>query len=176
MTARRRRSHLAAALLIGAAAGGCGALEPWLVQTGEAGARVLLDLLITGAQNEILDALQTPPVPGDGEPPPPDDPVLAGQEIYTANGCWVCHCEDARGGCALDAPSNRNAGFVLLDSILRGDAEHAGGKFNLSDQELQQLEAFLASLGSRRTAHAGPLIQRTGAAAGRTATHPGRTR
>ena len=167
---------MAAALLTGAAAGGCGALEPWLVQTGEASARVILDLLITGLQNEILDALQTPPTPSDGEPPPPADPVAAGEEIFTVNGCWVCHCEDARGGCALDAPSNRNASFELLDAILRGDAEHAGGKFNLSDQELQQLEAFLASFGSRRTAHAGPLILRTGAAAGRIETHPGRTR
>lgn len=74
-----------------------------------------------------------------GDPP-------AGQTSYNALGCASCHCGDASGGCALDAPSLTGSNAASLDDHLRGDATHVGGKFDLSDQEIVDLEAYLASL------------------------------
>ena len=53
---------------------------------------------------------------------------------------------DAAGGCALDAPGLQGASADVLDSNLRGDDAHAGGKFELSDQDISDLEAYVASL------------------------------
>lgn len=75
-----------------------------------------------------------------------DGDAAAGEDVYTANSCGACHCADASGGCALDAPSLHDASAEMLNSRPRGDGEHTGGKFDLSDQDISDLGAYLASL------------------------------
>lgn len=70
----------------------------------------------------------------------------AGETLFTANACGACHCADASGGCALEAPSIQGVSTDLLDSKLRGNDAHTGGKFGLSDQDIADLGAYLASL------------------------------
>ena len=69
----------------------------------------------------------------------------AGEPIFASLGCAACHCADAIGGCALEAPSLVGVGSATLDELLRGDAAHPGGKFDLDDQGIADLAAFLAS-------------------------------
>ena len=73
--------------------------------------------------------------------------AAAGETIFTANGCGSCHCADASGGCALDAPALLDADFETLDEFLRGDSPHTGGKHDLTDQDILDLQAYLGGLG-----------------------------
>ena len=95
---------------------------------------------------------------GDGDGPPDQgggtgggptgltgDPA-AGQTVFTANNCAACHCADASGGCALSAPPIAGVTAETLDGVLRGDQAHPT-KVELSDQDLGDLQAYLASLG-----------------------------
>lgn len=72
------------------------------------------------------------------------DPA-AGETVYAANGCTACHCEEAAGGCALSAPAIIDTAAQLLDDFLRGDEFHPT-KIDLTDQEIVDLQAYLASL------------------------------
>jgi len=72
------------------------------------------------------------------------DPV-AGESFYIDAVCAACHCADATGGCALDAPSLIGASVDTLEAVLVGDAEHPGGKQDASADDLANLEAYLAS-------------------------------
>ncbi|NOT02256.1 MAG: hypothetical protein HOP29_16740 [Phycisphaerales bacterium] len=73
--------------------------------------------------------------------------VTAGQTLYADNGCTACHCADASGGCLLDAPALIGVGEDELFGFLVGTATaHPGGKFEFDDQDLLDLEAYLASL------------------------------
>jgi cytochrome c553 len=65
--------------------------------------------------------------------------------VFTANNCAGCHCADASGGCALSAPPIIGVTAEMLDSVLRGDQAHPT-KVELSDQDLADLQAYLASL------------------------------
>ncbi|MCH8242631.1 MAG: hypothetical protein IH897_08480, partial [Planctomycetes bacterium] len=57
-----------------------------------------------------------------------------------------CHCADAGGGCALDVPALHDADGEKLDEFLRGDTPHTGGKYDLTDQDILDLQAYLAGL------------------------------
>lgn len=70
----------------------------------------------------------------------------AGEQLYMDLVCAACHCADASGGCALDAPSLVGVDLDELEDTLVGDDDHPGGKFDLSAEDLQNLEAYLASL------------------------------
>lgn len=146
------------------AACGCGFdLNEFLHQAGDSGGRVLVDVLLTDLANaaaearEQADAPEAPdPIDDDtddtgdsGDVPPPGDLELdaeAGESVYTSNNCGGCHCADASGGCALSAPSLIGLAVEILDDSLLGDAPHVGGKFDLSTQDLADLEAYLAGL------------------------------
>lgn len=153
----------AAALFLGLA--GCGTnLEELLYQSVTALGRTAFDVFLTEVANDLADALDRDDMPpddgddngdngGDGDGNGGDgggdgtDGVAAGEAIYADNGCAACHCADAGGGCALDAPSLVNVESDTLASFLNGDAPHPGGTVDLSDQELADLAAYLASLG-----------------------------
>ncbi len=75
-----------------------------------------------------------------------DGDPASGEQLFGGSGCGACHCADGSGGCALDAPSLSGVAFDTLNEKLRGDTAHAGGKFDLSDQDLMDLQAFLAGL------------------------------
>lgn len=82
---------------------------------------------------------------GGGEEPPSGD-ADNGMTIFAANGCGGCHCDDAGGGCALSAPPITGVALDTLDGIIRGDATHPFAKLDLSDEELNDLQAYLAGL------------------------------
>lgn len=68
-----------------------------------------------------------------------------GKTLYADNSCAACHCADASGGCAANAPSLVGVGTQELDDHLVGAEVHPGGKFTLTDQEIADLQAFLAN-------------------------------
>ena len=70
----------------------------------------------------------------------------SGEIGYNSNGCAACHCADATGGCALSAPGLIGVDAATLDDFLRGDASHPS-KADLTDQQIVDLEAYLASIG-----------------------------
>ena len=159
---RWRVSVLVVVCLIGLP--GCGTnFDEVLYQAAGATGRTFLDRLLTDVANTLADSFDQggTPVPGDeldgddgSDTVPPDDPPFeqligdpgAGEDLYASNSCTTCHCADAGGGCALDAPSLVGAATDTLDDLLRGDADHPGGKFNLTNQEIVDLQAYLASL------------------------------
>lgn len=159
----RPRSRCALFVLCGACflgATGCGAdFNEFLRQSAASGGRVLVDIFLTDLANalaEIGEQNDAPPDPVDddtddpGDAPPPGDlepDAVEGEAIFVANNCAACHCADAAGGCALSAPSLINVPVEMLEAILVGDAPHTGGKFGLSQQDLVDLEAYLADLG-----------------------------
>ena len=70
------------------------------------------------------------------------DPVN-GQAVYDARGCVACHGTDGSNGIFQDIKGSSQA---LLDATLRDpDSTHTGGtQLDLTDQEIADLEAFLA--------------------------------
>jgi len=68
-----------------------------------------------------------------------------GKTLFNANGCVACHCADASGGCAASAPALMGVTTQEVDDHLRGTAVHPGGKFTLTDQEIADIQAFLAN-------------------------------
>lgn len=165
MPKRSGRCHPVLLLILACLIGptGCGTdVNELLYQTASASSQSFLDLLLVDLANALADSLdQEGTAPsgnqsdgGENPPPPPPPPgdltgdAASGEEIFASNGCAACHCADAAGGCALSAPSLIGSSADTLDNWLRGDAAHPGGKFPLSDQDIVDLEAFLASLGS----------------------------
>ena len=148
---------------------GCGTvLSESLYQAGAAAGRTALDLWLTDLANQLADAAEdmtdsAADVDGDG--PAPDDgaagsggsdgadpgsgaiagDVGGGETIYVSNGCAGCHCDDGAGGCALSAPAVAGAAAGALDAVLRGETTHPI-KVDVSDQDLGDLDAYLASL------------------------------
>ncbi len=72
------------------------------------------------------------------------DPVN-GQVIYIDNGCGSCHCDDASGGCALEAPPIVGILIDDLNERTQGSADHPI-KIDITNQDLADLDAYLASL------------------------------
>lgn len=61
--------------------------------------------------------------------------------------CQSCHCPDATGGCKLSAPNIRGKTYDQIDARTRNEnVYHPGGKFQFTNQDIADLEAFLASL------------------------------
>lgn len=150
---------------------GCGVDVRTLVQqNADALGRTFLDLLLTDLANQLADA-QT--VEGDQNDGDADDDnnggtgdgdgadgdngdqgdggsdVLVGdpapgEALYAS--CSACHCADGSGGCLPGAPSIIGASAELLDEFPGG----GGGShvpFDLTNQDIVDLEAFLATLG-----------------------------
>ncbi len=158
-TSLRRKGRyvgIAGVLFIASA---CGTnFEQLLFESGSAIGRTYLDVLLTDFANALAtssDPEPTPPDDGDNGDTEPDDPgndpatltgdSAVGEMLYGSNGCASCHCPDATGGCALDAPTIVGVPAGDLNIHLRGPAPHPT-KFNLSDQDLADLAAFLATL------------------------------
>ncbi len=138
--------------LVGAA--GCGTtLDELLFQTVSAAGRTALDQLLTDLANDIAGSSAgepsgdegTDPGSGDGDSGDQPDGSANGQAIFTTNACGGCHCVDASGGCALDAPAIVGAASATLDGVLRGEASHPI-RADLTDDELDELADYLASL------------------------------
>lgn len=153
--APRRALWLALIMLAGLP--GCGTVAgDAFLNVATAASTSFFDQLLTAAVNGTLDLLDPPPAPptdeqpgdgngGDGNLDGLIGNAANGRTLYTANNCASCHCADAGGGCALNAPSLVGVGATELDDRLRGPASHPGGKFQLTDQEIVDLAAFLAS-------------------------------
>lgn len=81
--------------------------------------------------------------------PPPiqeivEEQIKDGSALYSSQFCGGCHGNDA---CGSTGPNIRNATFDSLVAVLRDPAEaHLGGTFDLSDDEIQAIATFLASL------------------------------
>ena len=126
---------------------GCGTnLNEVLLQSGAATGRTLIDLWLTDFENRLADSLDRngAAAGGGGSTGLTGDPA-AGQTVFRANNCAACHCAGASGGCALSAPPIVGVTAATLDGVLRGDASHPA-KVELSDQDLADLQAYLASL------------------------------
>lgn len=164
----------AVALALLAAVVGCGTnLDDILYQTGSSVGRTSLDLLLTDFANAIADRFDDQAADadqddddgddadGDGDDGDGDDAdggdaddgggdltdltgdPVAGEALFAS--CTACHCADAAGGCMPTAPGLIGADADVNDEYLRGDAPHPT-KPDLTDQEIVDLAAFLASL------------------------------
>ena len=162
---RRKRfiNSRCAPLVLGIAAlvTGCGTdWQQVLIQESTAVGVTLVDRLLTEAANSLLDSLDEvgQPEPADDEPPVTDgdgggavdlDTLTGveaqGESLFAGQGCMGCHCADATGGCVGEAPSVVGVAAETLDAVLRGSATHPV-KPSLTDQDIVDLEAFLASL------------------------------
>jgi len=152
----------AIALALGLA--GCGTnLDEILFQSGTALGRTYLDLLLTDVANTLADRCDQDdePIDGDQNGDAADDgngddggvtdggfedlvgDPAAGEPLYAS--CAACHCADAVGGCLPGTPGVVGVSAETLDEFLRGDAPHPPS--DLTDQEIVDLEAYLASLG-----------------------------
>lgn len=151
----------AIALALGIA--GCGTnLDEILFQSATALGRTYIDLLLTDVANTLAERDQDEePVDGDQNGDDADDgngdddgttdggfedlvgDPAAGEPLYAS--CAACHCADASGGCLPSAPGVVGVSAETLDEFLRGDAPHPPS--DLTDQEIVDLEAYLASLG-----------------------------
>ncbi len=148
------------------ASSGCGTnLEQLLFESGASVERSLLDTFLTDFANTLAGP-NTPPAAGEPTGTEPSegeegqegagggtgtdfsaltgDPA-AGETLFTANGCNGCHCDDAVGDCFPGAPAVIGVQPSVIDEHLRGDEPHPL-KFDLSDQDVVDLAAFLASL------------------------------
>lgn len=88
-------------------------------------------------------------------PPATDGPLegdaIRGAQLFAEGdgvgpACQSCHCPDASGGCRLNAPNIQGRSFILIDARIRNpEVSHPGGKFSFTDQDIADIEAFLAS-------------------------------
>ncbi|MCH7840298.1 MAG: hypothetical protein IID38_08705 [Planctomycetes bacterium] len=82
----------------------------------------------------------------DGDSGAAGDPAV-GEAFFVANNCGACHCADAIGGCALDAPSLVGEGSTDILDRLTGVMQHTGGTVEgAAQQDADDLAAWLASL------------------------------
>jgi len=149
---------------------GCGTnAEELLYQTTGAAGRTYLDLLLTDLANAVadrFDRVETASPPTDDEADEEEDADLVddGDDVTNGDGspfddltgdptageplcssCAACHCADASGGCIPGATALVGVSAETLDEFLRGDAAHPSE--DLTDQEVVDLEAYLASPG-----------------------------
>lgn len=122
---------------------GCGTnFDEILYQSLAATGRTAFDIFLTDLANAIADRAEDDSDNGDDS----DGDDGTGESIYVSNGCAACHCADASGGCALDAPALLDVDVETLDEFLRGDTPHTGGKYDLTDQDILDLEVYLSGL------------------------------
>lgn len=159
-----KRTYAIVGALILPAVAGCGTnLSEALLLATESGARTLIDVLVSDLFSDLPDLFSIPPALGDntdddddgnvsGDDGPGDGAVTAGdaekgEQLFTANSCFACHCADATGGCFSGAPTVVGVDVDTLREWLQGDTPHTGGKFSdLSAQDLTDMEAYLAQL------------------------------
>jgi len=74
--------------------------------------------------------------------------AIAGLEMYSQRGCGACHCNDAVGGCNLDAPNVQGSTTRRLSEQLREDQVRFPHplKFAVTDSEIENLSLFLDTL------------------------------
>ncbi len=130
-------------------------LDEALLMAGDSGLRTFADILITDlyaalpTPAELFPPPEVPPEEEDGGEIPEGDPQR-GQELFVANDCYLCHCEDARGGCLAAALNIQGATFQMVDDRTRGATSHPGGKFSeFTDQDVADIAEFLASLATQ---------------------------
>ena len=71
----------------------------------------------------------------------------SGDGMNANGGCQNCHCPDASGGCQFDSPNIQGEECQHIDEKTRNPiVSHPGGKFDFSDQDIADIEAFLADL------------------------------
>ena len=64
----------------------------------------------------------------------------------TGSSCQSCHCSDGSGGCRLLAPNIQAIGYDMIDDRVRNTAvQHPGSEFDFTDQDIADIEAFLAT-------------------------------
>jgi|GEM_PF-3391337 len=67
----------------------------------------------------------------------------------TGSACQSCHCTDAGGDCRLRAPDIQRTTYDVIDTRTRDTSiQHPGNKFDLTDQDIADLEAYLATFDS----------------------------
>ena len=158
ITRRRPRPVAWLALALLAALPGCGTTAgDTLFNAASAAGTTAFDLFLTAAVNSLLDIVNAPPPSSTTQPSGGSGgggggnfggltgDSANGQSLFMANNCAACHCADASGGCALSAPALVGVSAAQLDDRLRGTISHPGGKFTLTDQEIVDLEAYLAA-------------------------------
>lgn len=68
-----------------------------------------------------------------------------GDGTGTTQACASCHCPNATGGCGSGAPNIVGKDFTTISARTRDqNVAHPGGKFSFSDQDVADIEAFLA--------------------------------
>ena len=149
---------IAVALMAGLA--GCGTnVEELLLQSGASVARSFIDIWLTDLANDLADRMEDQDEePADDETDDGDadddggttdepgfdeltgDPA-SGETLYAS--CAGCHCADGAGDCMPGASALAGASAETLDATLQGSGIHP----DLTNQEIVDLEAYLATLG-----------------------------
>jgi mono/diheme cytochrome c family protein len=110
--------------------------------------QVLAGVVSVGLAGALIGANCTPQTS--------DEPLVGdtarGAELFAQGdgvgpACQSCHCPDASGGCRLSAPNIQGRPYDLIDARTRDpEVSHPGGKFSFTNQDIADIEAFLASL------------------------------
>lgn len=159
-----RRTLPGTGLLVGVviAVAGCDSLGDAALQTGEAGVRTLVDILLTEWTNQLADALVDGPdggsedvgdsdiddgddMGGDDDMMTDDDMMIDGAvirgEMLVSDNCAACHGADGASGFA---PDIQGLSQDRISESIAGEAGHV--MVDLSEQEIGELAAFLESL------------------------------
>lgn len=86
--------------------------------------------------------------------------AIRGLEYFSRNGCAACHCNDAVGGCNLDAPNIQNMPENRVDLMLRSAQVTRAHPVKLpaTDQEIEDVSTFLGTLGGGMRLNGNSLI------------------
>lgn len=86
--------------------------------------------------------------------------AIRGLEYFSRNGCASCHCNDAVGGCNLDAPNIQNMPENRVDLMLRSAQVTRAHPVKLpaTDQEIEDVATFLGTLGNGQRLNGNSLI------------------
>lgn len=140
---------------------GCDAVGEAAVQTGEAGLRTIVDLLLTDFTNQVAASLQNDlddsdnGDDGDGDGNGNDnandngndnsnggggdDPVTRGEAVFADN-CAICHGADGASGFA---PNIQGVTAAEISDKAAGGGGHA--MYDISEQDASDIEAYLGS-------------------------------
>jgi len=84
--------------------------------------------------------------PGRPEGDPERGATLFKSGDGTGPACQSCHCSDASGGCRLRPPNIQGKTYDAIHGRTRDTSiQHPGGKFDFTDQDVADLEAYLAA-------------------------------
>jgi len=90
----------------------------------------------------------TPTLPDGDAKGDPTLHAIAGLEFYSQRGCAACHCNDAVGGCNLDAPNLQGIRSARLRQMLREDQLVYAHPLKMTalDSQIDDLAIFLDTL------------------------------